>query len=613
MQTIIKVASGIRFMSDIPEIKNEYNNDLPHNAIIDKQVTGVGGSHIVLSNNQPYVIAVHLLKMIDNKVNQGKYKHVMSVDGETTLQEVEEYLKTGGIKFLCTYDSVPKLQRYLGNRTKDFNLLVDEVHCLIGYMDRFKPSVAINLINGIKDFNSTSYLTATPTNFNYLPKPLQKLNHVKIEWEDARKPDLIHSFANRSLTEDTVSTVIDKLDNTKEELYIFYNSRRYVVSLIKKILKLKPELTLNDINILFSETDENTNYFRKYLGSKFKYGEFPNGINNKRINLISSMGYEGCDFYPNNDESIHPTSIVISDPRSKTMRFDINVQLKQICGRFRANILTNKMPTNKIIYLWASQDEDIILDEDEYLSIIINSNEECITGLENNRDNSMIMNSLRLSANNHHAYWILDENKEVMMHPYAVEAQMSHYHALHSDSFVLDGSKIEDSTVVSKLSDLSKDLSTFNVPSLPSHYKTTLGRIPSVQALVKEYNSIIESAKTSSTFKEDLETFLTTNTEFTEWLEAGVTPQNMNTLNSRSKIQDLSSSLKIMSKVTEIELPFKINSIYTKAKIKTEIQKFYDSNSIKIKAKGTDISKWYEVKSTKDNKGNNCFKIISKK
>lgn len=612
MQTIIKVASGTRFMSDIPEIKEIYNNDLPHNAVIDKQVTGVGGSHIVLSNNQPYVVAVHLLKMIDNKINQDKYKHVMSVNGDTTFQEVDTYLKSGGIKFLCTYDSVPKLQKYLGSRTKDFNLLVDEVHCLIGYMDRFKPTVAINLINDISAFNSTSYLTATPTNFKYLPKPLQKLNHVKVEWEDARKPDLVHSFANRSLTEDTISTVIDKLDNTTEELYIFYNSRRYIVSLIKKILKLKTELTLDDINILFSETDDNTNYFRKYLGTKFKYGSFPDGINNKRINLISSMAYEGCDFYPNNDDTINPTSIIISDPRSKTMRFDINVQLKQICGRFRANLITDKMPINKIVYLWASQEEDIILDENEYLNIIIKSNTECEIGLENNKDNSMIMDALKLSANNHHAYWILNENKEVVMHPFAVEAQMSNYHALHSDSFVLDGN-IENSTTISKLSDLSKELSTYTIPLLPSSYKTTLGRIPSIQALVKEYNSIIETAKISPTFREDLETFLTVNTTFTEWLEAGVTPQNMNTLNNRNKIEELASSLKIMAKVEEVKLPFKVDIIYTKTKIKTEIQKFYDANKIKLKAKATDINKWYIVKTTTDSKGNSAFKIVNYK
>ena len=41
-QILIKAPSGIRYISDIEEIKTKYNNDLPPNAVIDKQLTGVG-------------------------------------------------------------------------------------------------------------------------------------------------------------------------------------------------------------------------------------------------------------------------------------------------------------------------------------------------------------------------------------------------------------------------------------------------------------------------------------------------------------------------------------------------------------------------------------------
>ena len=608
----IKVPTGVRFISDVPEIKTTYNNDLPPNAVIDKQVTGVGGSHIALCNEEPYIVAVHLIRMIENKVGQkDKYGHVCSVTGDTTREDIETYLKSGGIKFLCTYDSVPKLQQILGDRSNQFRLLVDEVHCLISYLDRFKPSVALKLIDGVDGFKSVSYLTATPTNYDYLPAPLKLLDQVKFEWEDAHKPDLVHSYATRSLTEDVLSTILDRLDNSTDELYIFYNSRRYVVSLVKKILELKKELSLDDINILFSESDENTQYFKKYLGSKFKYGEFPNGVNNKRLTICSSMAFEGSDFYPNQLNGANPTSIVVSDPRSKTMRFDINVQLKQICGRFRANQVTGLMPVNRIIYLWAGQTEDIVLDEEDFLKIVKHCFKQSTDGLAANLTNEMVLGALRFSAANHHGYWILDENKEVMVHPYAIEAQMSSYHALHSDSFVLDGN-ISDSTIVSKLSDLSKDLNTFQVPLLPSTYKTALGRVPSVQSLVKEYTTIVESARINPDFRIELEQFLTNNSEFSEWLEAGVTPQNMNTLNSRPKIQQLARDLKILSKVEKVNLPFRVGQIYSKTKIKEVIQQYYDNNGIKLKAKATDIKKYFDVKTTTNAKAEGCFKIIKK-
>ena len=339
----------------------------------------------------------------------------------------------------------------------------------------------------------------------------------------------------------------------------------------------------------------------------------PDGVNNKRINIVSSMGFEGSDFYPNQITKASPTSIVVSDPRAKTMRFDINVQFKQICGRFRANQLTGEMPVNKIIYLWSGQTEDVVLDEDAFLKSVKHSFKQSSEGLEANLDNSMIMNSLRFSAANHHSYWILDDNKNVIVHPYAVEAQMSSYHALHSDSYVLDG-EVGDSTVVSKLSDLDKDLNTFEVPLLPSNYKTALGRIPSVQALVKEYTFITSTARDNPTFSIDLEAFLTNNTQFTEWLEAGVTPQNMNTLNNKTKISDLAYSLRLLERVesSNIKLPFKVGEMYPKSLIKKIFQDYYDTKKIKLKGKATDIKKYYEVKLAKDSNNDNCFKIIKK-
>ena len=36
----IQVPADIRFIKDVPEIQSVYNNDLPHNSVIDKQVTG---------------------------------------------------------------------------------------------------------------------------------------------------------------------------------------------------------------------------------------------------------------------------------------------------------------------------------------------------------------------------------------------------------------------------------------------------------------------------------------------------------------------------------------------------------------------------------------------
>jgi len=607
MNTItIKAPSTIKYISDIPTIKELYNNDLPDNSVIDKQVTGCGGTTLVLTNDQPYIVAVHLKKMIENKVSQ--HPNVLSVTGDTTASDILIYINSTPIpKIMVTYDSIPKLIDVLGFRTKGFKLLVDEVHCLIGYLDRFKPSVAIKLIDGMREtFKSVSYLTATPTNPKYLPKPLQLLDQVKIEWTDATYPDLEHSFSKDSIAGDVLATVLDKLDNTTDELFVFYNSKRGVSTLIKQILKLKPSLTLNDMNILFSDTDDNTSYFKKYLGSQFKYGEFPNGTNNKRLNFISSMGFEGCDFYPNQDTSINPTSIVVSNPNIKSMRFDIKVQLKQICGRIRG------AQENKIIYIWTTLNEDIehTLTEDQYLFAVTKSRTQSIAALELGDSNDVQAHILKTVAKLGHDHIILD-NGNPILHPYSVEALMSNYHAMHSDSLVLNNSG-NNSVVSNKLADLNPNNSTFVIPRLDPEYTKALGRTPSVESLITKYEEILDSARDNPNYHQDIETFLINNSQFSEWLDAGVTVSNMRSLNkSRDKINQYALSLKI--KETTEAPKFNIGQFYTSKEIKETLKAYYAKNGIVESAKATSINQWYDVKKSQNKDKEHGFLILNTK
>ena len=87
---------------------------------------------------------------------------------------------------------------------------------------------------------------------------------------------------------------------------------------------------------------------------------------------------------------------------------------------------------------------------------------------------------------------------------------------------------------------------------MTTYEKIEEGRTPPIQVAVAYYTNP----------NTDNEVLFRAFPEFTEWLEAGVTPQNMNTLNNRNKIEELASSLKIMAKVEEVKLPFKVDTIY---------------------------------------------------
>ena len=608
------------YLADVPEFKK----GLPFDCIIDKQVTGCGGTHLALTNEEPYVIAVHAIRLIKNKTDQlDKYGHVLGVTGETEIQDIQNYVNKGGIKILVTYDSVPKIQEALGINCKKYRLLVDEVHKLIQYMDKFKPSVALKLLDRSYDFKSVTYLTATPTDPRYLPPPLKDLEYYKLNWENASKPDISHKYVSNNITEATLASMLNILDTSNNEVYVFYNSKRNATSLIKKLLKCKPELKLTDINILFADTRENTQYFNKTLGRSFSYGQFPNGYNNKRINIISSMGFEGSDFIPNIDSSIQPISIIVSDPSSKSMRFDISIDLVQIAGRFRAHLITKQIKIYPIIYLWNTQKNDYIQSEEECLKILEQDEKESIEMIEFGKTNAKQNRTLLNIAKQQEDRFIIEEDNQVMLHPYGIEVGMSCYNAMHSDSYVLNnvtesGDVKDSSTVVSKLSQLNPDINTYNLPLITSEYTKRLGRKPSVIKLITEYENLNENIRQN--YCEDsldqLTTFLIDNPDFTEWIESGVSISNMNTVGrKREAIDQISDSNRRLSTFKEDMLKvlnLKINGIYPKAELKVKIQEYYDKRSILLKAKASDIQDYFDVKTTTNTKGIGCFKIIKK-
>ena len=98
-------------------------------------------------------------------------------------------------------------------------------------------------------------------------------------------------------------------------------------------MKCKPNLKLKDFNFIFADNYKNIQFFIKHLGSSFELGKVPNGSNNKRINFISSMSHEGNDFYPNNfclSNKAYPCTIIVSEPKTKSMRYDVNTDIVQI-------------------------------------------------------------------------------------------------------------------------------------------------------------------------------------------------------------------------------------------------------------------------------------------
>lgn len=562
------------------------------------------------------------------------------ITGSTTRDEITDYVRSGGKKIMVTYDSVPKVQETLGLGSKRFRLLVDEFHKLISYMDVFKPTVVRKLLEKSSAFKSISYLTATPTDYKWLPQPMKELDLVQFEWEDAVKPDLVHCYIKEGMVEKVLATLLDTIDSSNDEVYVFYNSKVGAMSLLQKLFKCRKDISLKDVNILFAENKENTDYFKKHLGKEFKYGEIPTGFNNKRINIISSMGFEGIDYYPNALEQREPTSIVVSDPNTKSMRYDISVDLVQILGRFRKHPVTNDRIRNKVIYLWNTQRTDYNLNEEQFLAKVKHDIKESIETIEIAKTNSQIERLAISGAKKEHH--ILIEDNKLLLHPYGLEAQMSAYKALHCDATVLKNNIVvydknnkmvntglvsKDSVIVSKLSDLRPDISTYIVPVLSSIYTKALGRVPSVTKLVREWESLEEDwcenyndLELRLLVETRQEFFLIQNPSFNEWIDSGISTATMKTLGlNRIKIDTAateSRTIKVNNEAISHYVEIVIGQSYTTEELKNKIQQFYDDLNISKTSKGSDIKQWYDIKATtilSNNKHQSGYKILGPK
>lgn len=633
----INIPKNIEYLEHVLEIKDLYKGDLPPNAIIDKQLTGTGGTYLALTNKVPYIVAIHLVSTIENKVVKQKeeYGHVLAVHGNVTIEEIQQYIKDGGIKILVTYDSVPKVKEALGEKTKDFRLLVDEFHKLLNYLGTFKPLVCINLLEASKDFKSVSYLTATPTNYNYLPKPMQALDIIEFNWEGKTNADLTHAYVKDGMIEKILAISLDKLDTTNEELYIFYNSRLGMVSYIKKLLKCKPELSLKDINIMFASSKANTKFFKSHLGNTFTYGEAPDGVNNKRINVISSMAFEGQDFYPNSITHAIPVTIIVSDPSVKSLLLDIETDVKQIIGRFRKPKKALKRVKNPIIYLWNTQQSDFNLDEEDFKFKVLKQKQESIEMLDAAKTNEVmrntIFNALKIESSAH----IIINETELMLHPYGFEAKMCQYSAMHCNAAHIlnideNDNVLDNSTTITNLLELNEELSSYTIPQINSGYTIKLGRRPSITKLIKEYEllseDIIQNSSDTELHEEafrNLENFLILNPLFNEWISSGITISMMKTnrlnkeLITKKAIEIRTVSTNEKSIVSKLDL--KIGEIYTSKDLVKKLTHIYKQLAIEedetVKIKATIIKKWYEIKNTpKKVNGEqfNGYKIIRK-
>lgn len=370
---IINMPKGCRYMSDNDELLNDIL-PIDRKFILNKTVTGCGGTSMFLNSSLPVVIISPRLQVLKEKHNQHPDTFLFHIPLcndrpkaiSQKMSELGTYLDLHGdlpfdtlpkpAKILVTLDSSAKVLEVLQSRgmTNRMLFVVDEFQCLMGDAT-FKGSVDMNfLVKLNKDAKRICYLSATPIPDMYLDYIPQFANipYYKLEWD----PDVIEEPTLKEVqmkkgesAEKLCSQLIQRYRKTgyferkiiqgtivySREACIFLNEVKSIKNIIRQN-NLKPE----EVTILCSES---------------KASEFPAGFTigglctdrnnpvNKPFTFCTKASFEGVDFYSTNAS----TYIFISAGK-EWQTLDIMLDIPQILGRQRLD--TNPFRHDATIY-----------------------------------------------------------------------------------------------------------------------------------------------------------------------------------------------------------------------------------------------------------------------
>ena len=313
--------------------------DLPHNCIFNKVVTGCGGTTVVLQNAEDYVIAVPTTELIINKtdittagISRLTYNGIQPFGlfgrfDNTVERELKDYLNSTGIKkIMCTYDKLPRLMEYI--IPSKYRLLIDEYHCLLkAYSYRQK---AINgVLENFRLFKSFCFMSATPILPSFKPNCLADVKEIQADWggslekltvelQQTNKPYALVANIINAYKQDGFITSEEGIKSY--EAFFFINSVTDILAIMKHC-----NLRNEEVRIVCANNDENEKKL-KIQGYTISNSRNPN----RMFNFITSKSFEGADYH-----SKTGLCFVVSTQSNPHTQASIDTDIPQIAGRIR--------------------------------------------------------------------------------------------------------------------------------------------------------------------------------------------------------------------------------------------------------------------------------------
>lgn len=593
---IIKVPSGTKYLSDF---RNEAGQRfrLP-NGILNKELTGCGGTTLALEDENKTVICSPRTKLLENKAAQ--YPDSLLVVQGVSEKQIRDYIESEEVpKILTTYDSFRKVKKAIDS-FEGWKVVVDEFQCLLND-SAFKADTELAFLKELQSCPFVTYLSATPILDKYISQIdfFKDKSYYQLNWADKEKV-----YIKRIKTPNPIGGAISVIENYKKgcfpsledeagnvveskEAVIFLNSVTEIVNIIKQT-NLQPE----EVNIIVADNSENQKLIKK-LGEEYSTGRIPlKNEEHKQFTFCTSTAYMGVDFY-----SESASTFVISNCKKINTAVDIATELCQIAGRQRLDI----NPFRKFIFF------------------IYNTTREEADEAEFNR---VIKSKVDFSELTIAQYQTLPPELKDLQRKNLLNLNKT----IGNETFYLSYNEAEDSFVYNKLAELSDRLS-FEVQNHTYRNGLMVRKeliatdkfdLAENQAYVA-FSEYLRGEIQRTSFREKMKDYLTYKESDNKWVrllsirlsEEDERLRSYYDLLGADRIRALScdeANLKkevaAISKEGSIEhcLKQQLHSgqRITKADLKGLIQQVYNSQGVKKTAKATDITKFgFDTKEVK--------------
>lgn len=351
----IQIPKGVRYMSDYPQL----TSILPQHGrfILNKQLTGCGGTTLFLHNEKPLVLISPRTNILISKYNQTPNSHLFrdkkSADVYLLKEQLRKYMgycknpfRSVIPKILVTVDSFKYVLEVLAEYgiTDDFLFVVDEFQNLVSDAT-FKGKTDMEFLSLIDNHCSNIvYMSATPVPAVYLDSVQQfkGLKYYMLNWDpniletpNIKEVQMKSSYNTLSICTEIISKFREKGYFERKvyngqvcyarEICIFLNE----VKTIKQII-VTNNLQPSEVTILVSE---NNKYAKDLEKMGYKIGGLcadKNNPKNKPFTFCSKSSFEGTDFY-----STNAVTVVFLDGAKTSQSLSLEIDLPQIMGRQR--------------------------------------------------------------------------------------------------------------------------------------------------------------------------------------------------------------------------------------------------------------------------------------